>query len=95
LGALARRFPQVAWLQIFHIPFPHVTEEQKARMRKRANIHAGIEMVFLGMVLPLGYLAVTVMFFNKTTTLGVILVLSGSVLLIALGVTAIVRSLRR
>ena len=95
LAALSRRFPHVAWLQIFRYNFPRLTEEQQARMRQRANIHAGVEMILLGLALPLGYLAVTVMFFNDVTTIGTVLVLAASVLLIGFGVTAIWRSSRR
>ena len=94
LSALSRRFPEVSWLQLFRYNTPHLSEEQRARMRQRANVHAGIEMILLGIVLPIGYVGISVMFFNALTTTGIVLVLAGSVLLIGLGITAIVRSRR-
>ena len=36
LSALSRRYPHIAWLQAFRINRPNLTEEQKARMRRRA-----------------------------------------------------------
>ncbi|MGQ0641563.1 MAG: hypothetical protein ACT4P6_12485 [Gemmatimonadaceae bacterium] len=90
LSLLARRLPNVEWLQHFRFD-KHLTEEQKARMRRRANVHAGVELILLGVILPLGYVALTVMFFNSFTPMGIALTLAGSGLCIALGVTAIAR----
>ncbi len=94
LSALSRRFPEVAWLQAFRIE-NRLTEEQKARMRRRAQVHAGVEMILVGIALPMGYVVLTVMFMNNFTPLATTLVLAGSVLFIGLGVTAIVRSRRQ
>ena len=66
LSALSRRFPDVAWLQAFYYDPPRLSQEQRARMRRRANIHAGIELILVGIVLPMLYVAVTVMFFNDS-----------------------------
>ena len=52
LSALSRRFPDVAWLQAFRYDPPRLSQEQRARMRRRANIHAGIELILVGIVLP-------------------------------------------
>ena len=95
LAALARRFPQITWLQIFRYNTPRPSEEQRAKFRQRANINAGVEMILMGMVLPMIYIAGTVMFFNAFTTTGIILVAAGSLLLIGLGLTAIWRYRRR
>lgn len=92
LSILARRFPDVAWLQPFRFRLPQPSAAQQSRMRRRANAYAGIELILLGICLPLGYAALTVMFFNSFTTMGVIAVLAGSALCIALGITAIRRS---
>ena len=94
LSRLAQRFPQVGWLQVFRDAWPKLSEEQKAKMRRRGNIYAGVEMILLGMVIPLGYAALTVMFFNKFTPTGIFLALASSLLLIGLGITAIVRARR-
>jgi hypothetical protein len=95
LSALSRRFPQIAWLQHFYIERPQLSEEQKARMRRRAGILEGTKLILLGIILPMGYILLTVMMFNDITRKGMALVLAGSVVCIALGVTAIVRGFRR
>jgi hypothetical protein len=91
LSALSRRLPNVAWLQIFRFERPRLSEEHRARMRRRANVHAGVELILLGIALPMGYVAMTVMLFNDITARAMTLVLMGSALCIGLGVTAIVR----
>jgi hypothetical protein len=94
LSALSRRFPDVTWLQAFRYNPPHLSQEQRARMRRRANIQAGIELILVGVVLPMLYVAVTVMFFNDFTTTATALVVTGSLLCISLGLTAIWRNRR-
>jgi len=64
-------------------------------MRQRSNIYAGVELILMGIILPMVYFAGTVMFFNQPTTTGTVLSLGGSVLLIGLGATAIWRNHRR
>lgn len=91
LAALSRRFPDVAWLAHFRFE-NRLTEKQKARMRRSAAVHAGVELILLGLALPMGYVVLTVMFFSSFTATAVVLTLAGSVLCIILGVTAIVRS---
>jgi hypothetical protein len=94
LSALSRRFPDVAWLQAFRYEPPRLSQEQRARMRRRSNIHAGIELILMGIVLPMLYIAGTVMFFNTFTTPASTLVIVGSLLCIGLGLTAIWRNRR-
>lgn len=94
LSALSRRFPDVAWLQLFRVNRPQLSEEQQARMRQRSDIHAGVEMILMGIALPVVYIGGTVMFFNTPTMLGTVLSLGGAVLLIGLGATAIWRNRR-
>src|SRR5687768_13245866 len=89
LRALAKRYPDVAWLQAVRSAFPEPSEAEQAKMRRRANVHAGVELILIGIVLPLGYFALTVMFFSAVTTLGISLVSASSLLCIGLGVTAI------
>ena len=95
LSALSRRFPHVAWLQHFRLPWLQVSEEQQARMRYRANVYVGAQLILFGLVLPLGYVVLTVMTFNTVRAGVMALVLAGSVLCIVLGITAIVRGGRR
>lgn len=94
LSALSRRFPHIEWLQLFRFNAPQLSEDQRARMRQRANMRAGIEMILLGMVVPMGYFALTIMMFNNPTPTGITIALGSAVLLIGLGITAIVRSRR-
>lgn len=95
LSALSRRFPHVAWLRYFRIPHPRFAEEQQARMRRRANVHAGAQLILLGLVVPLGYVVLTVMTFGTLRPGVMVLVLAGSVLCIVLGIVAIVQGMRR
>jgi hypothetical protein len=93
LHALSRRFPHVAWLQHFRLPW--LSKEQQARTGRRAAVYAGAQLILLGLVLPLAYLVLTVMTFNTVRTGTLAIVLAGSVLCILLGITAIVQSGRR
>jgi nucleoside recognition membrane protein YjiH len=94
LSALSRRFPQVGWLQHFYFELPELSEQQKAKMRRRAAFQVGAQLILLGIVLPLGYIALTVMMFNDLTRKAMALVLTASVVCIGLGITAIVRGYR-
>lgn len=94
LSALSRRFPRVAWLQLFRFEPPHMSEEQRTKARRRANVYGGVELIMLGIGLPLAYVAMTVMFFNEIAAIEMALVLTGSALCIGLGVTALWRSRR-
>lgn len=95
LSALSRRFPHVTWLQHFRLPRSRLTEEQQARMRRRANVYAGAQLILLGIILPLGYVVLTVMTFSTVRTGAFAIVLAGSTLCVVLGIVAIVQSIRR
>jgi hypothetical protein len=95
LSALSRRFPQIPWLQVFRYRAPRLTEEQRAKMRQRANRYAGIELILLGIVVPMIYFASTVMMFNEPTALGAAIALGSAAILIAIGITAIWRNRSR
>lgn len=95
LSALSRRYPHIRWLQAFHIKRPQLSEEQKARMQRRANIHVAIQFVLLGFGVPVVYVASSVMMFNDPSALG--LTISGLIgfALIVLGIIAIWSNRRR
>ncbi|MBI4500569.1 MAG: hypothetical protein HY700_05350 [Gemmatimonadetes bacterium] len=93
LSALSRRYPQAAWLQVFRFE-QRLSDEERKRIRRRSNIYAGIELILLGLVLPMGYAALTVMFFNEFTPTQTTIVAASSLLCIGLGVTAIWRNRR-
>ena len=85
LSWLSRRFPQVSWLRLFRYQRPQLSPEQQTRLQRSVNIHAGIELILLGLIVPMGYAVMTVMFFSSFTTTGYLLVGACSVLLIGLG----------
>jgi len=89
LSALSRRYPHIAWLQAFHIKRPQLTEAQRARMQRSANIHAAFEMMLLGLGVPVLYVVSSIMMFNDPTRVG--LIISGIIGLafIVLGIIAI------
>src|SRR5919108_1195187 len=89
LSALSRRYPHIGWLQAFHIKWPQLSEAQKARMQRRANIRAAFQFILLGFGVPVGYVVSCVMMFNDPTVLG--LTISGIVGFgfIVLGIVAI------
>jgi hypothetical protein len=91
-SALARRFPDIGWLQVFRYDPPQLSEEQRALMRRRSDINSGIQLILLGIGLPLIYVASTIMFFNDFEAIPTVLVVAGSVVCIGLGVTGIRRS---
>src|SRR5437762_9878756 len=70
MSALSRRFPHIAWLQLFRYNAPRLSEEQRANLRQRANVHAGIELILLGIVVPMVYFASTVIMFSEPTVTG-------------------------
>lgn len=95
LSALSRRFPHVAWLRHFRLPRSRLTEQQQTRMRRRTNVLIGAQLILFGVILPVGYLVLTVMTFSAVSSRGMTLVLTGSVLCVVLGITAIVQGGRR
>jgi hypothetical protein len=93
LSALARKLPNVAWLQFFRLQ-DNRTEEQKRRARRSGDILGGLEMIMAGVAVPAVYLVGSVMFFNDPTRGTLLLVGAISVVLIALGVGVIVKTAR-
>jgi hypothetical protein len=92
LGLLAKRFPHMAWLQVFRLPENRLSAREQERHRREQNRLAGVEFILLGIGIPLVYLAVTMMFFAEPA-LGVSLIIgASSVLCIALGIVAIAKS---
>jgi hypothetical protein len=72
---------------------PQLQKEQKAKMRRRRDVVAGVKLILLGIALPFGYHFLSVLtFFSSVSRIENVLVFAGSGLCIALGVTAIWRS---
>lgn len=95
LSALSSRYPHIGWLQVFHIKRPQLSEEQRARMQRRANIHVALQFILLGFGVPVAYVGSSVMMFNDPSTVG--LVVSGIIgfALVLLGIIAIWSNRRR
>lgn len=89
---LARARPQVAWLQVFRLPVTQLSDEQKKRQRRSANRLTALEIIVAGLALPLLYLASTIMLFNDLKTLSTIIVMTFSVLCMAIGIWIFVRN---
>ena len=92
LTSLAPRFPNVAWLQMFRLPVRHISEEEKARQRRRASLMAGIQIILAGLVLPMLYLVSKVMMFDEPTRLGMIIAAACMLACIGVGIWVIVRN---
>jgi hypothetical protein len=90
LVLLARQYPGVAWLRPFRPP--QLSAAQQERQRRRANTYTGIELILFGLILPIGYVALTVMMFNAFKPLWTAGVILTSLVCITLGITAIVKN---
>ena len=64
-------------------------------MQRSGNITAGAQLVLLGIVIPLGYVALRVMFFNAIGGVGLALALVAGLLCVLFGVAAIVTNRAR
>ena len=92
LALLARALPQVAWLQAFRLPGMKLTEEQRAGRRRAGNRQAALEIVVVGLALPILYFVSTVLLFNDFKTVPTVIVTACSVGCIALGIWIFVRN---
>lgn len=93
LVQLARRYPDVAWLRPFRPP--PLSAAQQERRRRRANTYTGIELILVGLVVPMGYVALTVMMFNDFDPLWTAGVVITAIICITLGITAIAKNRSR
>jgi hypothetical protein len=90
LTQLARRYPGIEWLR--HFRMPELPAAQRERRRKFGERIAGLEMILLGLVLPIGYLILTVMTFSSIDPLWLTGVIAASTLLIGFGIYALVKN---
>ena len=91
LSWAAPKYPHVTWLQKFHLRDPR-SDVQKQRARRSGNIMAGLQLIGMGLLIPLGYLVITAMFFSEITTTELLIVGTASLLCIMGGITAIVKA---
>src|SRR5882672_197895 len=92
LGWLARAHPDIAWLQVFRLPWLRLSEEEKARRRRAANRLAGLEIIVAGLVLPLLNVFSAGMMFNDLKPIPTFIVGTCSVLLTGLGIWVLIRN---
>jgi uncharacterized membrane protein YqjE len=92
LSRLACWFPHVAWLQLFRLPVIQMSEEQREKRRRSGNRMAGLEMVLVGIGLPVLYIASTIMFWSDPQPIPLIIVITCSVICIAVGIWIFVRN---
>lgn len=72
---------------------PQLPKEQKAKIRRRRDVFAGVKLILLGIALPFGYHVLSMMtFFSSVSRIENVLVGAGSGLCIALGISAMTRS---
>lgn len=90
---MAKRRPDISWLQHFRIP--ELSPARQARQRRRAEILTGLQFILFGIILPLGYGALTVMMFNDFEVMPTTLVALVSAVCIGLGIVALVRKSAR
>ena len=88
----ARRRPDVEWLQALKLP--ELSPRQKRIAERRAHIYGGLHFILLGLVIPMGYIALTVMTFNDFERTPTVLVLLTSAVSIGIGIIAIARNAR-
>ena|SRR3990170_6614019 len=88
----ARRWPEIEWLQA--IKLPELSPRQKRIAQRRSDLLAGMQFILMGVVIPLGYVALTVMMFNDFKFLPTVLVLLTSAVCFALGIFAIAKNAR-
>ena len=93
LGWFSRRHPEIAWLRPFDVS-RHLTAEQKKRFRRTHEVTSGMYFILLGLALPLGYIALTAMFFSDFETGEIAAVAAGSLLCIGIGSYAVTRGLK-
>jgi hypothetical protein len=91
-AVLSGRFRNLAWLQRFRLEHPRLrlSEEQRARIERRAAVRGGVKFILLGLVLPPGYAVLEVMHMSDISKTELAVVLAGSVLCIGGGIAAIV-----
>lgn len=88
----AKRRPGIAWLRAFRMP--ELSPAQQRRARRRGNIFAGVEFILLALVIPMGYVALTVMTFSRFDPMWTTFVILSSALCLILGIVAIARNAR-
>lgn len=95
LIAVARRRPDLHWLEPVRRAFPRSDEQQRVRQRRRADFTAGLQFLLLGIAVPLVVGVLKLAFFQSFSATELVVVFAISALCFALGIAAIRSSRRR
>ena len=90
LARAAKANPHVRWLQVFKLG--ELTEEQRRRFRRQSDRLAGMELLLAALIIPMGYIALKVMFFTAFTRVEMLVVGALSLLCFGLGVFVLLRT---
>lgn len=91
LSRAAVRYPHVQWLRAFDVRGP-VDPARQARLARAGKVKAGVEMILLGVVLPIGYAALTLMTWSDFKTGLTVAVFGTSAVLITAGTVVLIRA---
>jgi hypothetical protein len=86
LNRLSRRFPDIAWLQLFRLPLIQLSEERRIKRERLGNRMAAFEMILAGLAIPAAYLLSTVMFMSEPKMLPMLIVGACSIACIGAGI---------
>lgn len=84
--------PHVAWLKPFRFPGGGLGEDRRRRLGRTINITAGLEIVGLGPILPLGYVTLSVVTFSAIDPATLRLLVVAGALCVGLGICALFRA---
>lgn len=90
LSVAARQRPDNKWLRPFNL-HAGLSDKQRARLRRTQQSVAGAELILLGIIIPLGYFAVKVVFFGAIRPAELVVAGALSVVCLALGLIALAR----
>ena len=93
-SVLAKKRPDIRWLRPFRDAWPQPTAEQRRTLGRRMTMYIGAELILIGLCIPLGYIALTVMMFHDFTRTGIVLTWIATLLCMGLGFAAIWQSRR-
>ena len=91
LSRVAPGHPRLAWLRKLKLE-DRRSEEQKRRARQSAQVMGGLQLIVLGLSLPLLYVGSTVIMWGDLSSAFLNGTMAVAVLIIIAGITVIVRS---
>ena len=91
---VARRFPNVSWLQRFQFPEfrPKRSPAQEARHRRVANVITALEIMLFGLAFPVLYVLSKVMMFDDLERVPLILSFAATGVCFCIGIWILLRA---